>query len=873
MMNPRPASLPRMRPFLTALFAFVASFLGAAPAANWEQTGWGGGGYFYAAAYHPTKKDVIYMAGDVAGVYKSEDNGKNWRMINNGIAGYAVFSLAVDRRNPDTVFAATENGLSKSTDAGETWQIIPRTGKNDLRITGEKKKSIRSIAVDPSNGNVVYAGTPLGKVYKSVDGGLTWHLSYEKKSAEEPGVQRIQFGKVNNGYFGVYSMPVSLPESVNASDISGVGFTLQGDGSLPNNAFVIVRIKGGATYRSKNLNTIYQETAWRDIVLAPGDFALDSDYLKRNPDAATTQPATPDLSRIARLEMTCSGALPNTAVVSKVKRFFFTHAGGQAPILDFASPSAAASLQLTGNVHVGSAISAPISGVAVSASNPAWVAAASYDSGILLSKDGGRTWTELDTPKKASTVVFDPANPNVIYGSFFTDGVHKSSDGGRTWTSLSRNWKEKYSIMEVALNPANPREIYALSSFNWAGIVYSSKDGGQTWKTATRMTVDLSANPTLDNVNRAANDSHISAPSNITINPHNPKELFMSANWRPAFSSDGGLTWTERDRGADISCAHDIRFHKGKTYVSSMDEGTMVSDDHGKNWRQIWPLKYDAKLSGHNWRVAITEVNGADRILIGSSPWGNNPVHVVRSDDSGKTFNVVKDGLPDYVVRPNTMWGQGYPRALAVDPNNPAVVYLGIDGDPADGKMGGGIFKSTDGGATWNQLPNQPDSRRMFYGLAVDPTDSKRLFWGASARNGGLYVSNDGGDSWTRANLGESWIWNIHVTKDGTVYCSGQQLWRSTDGGRTWTRISNFPQQPRALVGIEVHPRDPGTIWITRVTWDFSSNGEIYKTTDGGTTWTDITGNIPYRKPLVLRFNPETNELWAGGVGLYKLKQ
>ena len=161
----------------------------------------------------------------------------------------------------------------------------------------------------------------------------------------------------------------------------------------------------------------------------------------------------------------------------------------------------------------------------------------------------------------------------------------------------------------------------------------------------------------------------------------------------------------------------------------------------------------------------------------------------------------------------------------------------------------------------------------MFYGLAVDPTDSKRLFWGACGNKGGLYVSNDGGDSWTRASLGESWIWNIHVTKDGTVYCSGQQLWRSTDGGRTWTRISNFTQQPRAVVGLEVHPRDPDTIWITRVTWDFSSNGEIYKTADGGKTWTDITGNIPYRKPLVLRFNPETDELWAGGVGLYKLRQ
>src|SRR6218665_3708234 len=100
----RPAS--RFRLFLRQLCAIVPTMLMAATAcraqsapataANWEQTGWGGGGYFYCAAYHPTKKDVIYMAGDVAGVYKSVDNGRNWRMINNGIARYPLFSLSVD---------------------------------------------------------------------------------------------------------------------------------------------------------------------------------------------------------------------------------------------------------------------------------------------------------------------------------------------------------------------------------------------------------------------------------------------------------------------------------------------------------------------------------------------------------------------------------------------------------------------------------------------------------------------------------------------------------------------------------------------------------------------------------------------------------
>jgi photosystem II stability/assembly factor-like uncharacterized protein len=197
---------------------------------------------------------------------------------------------------------------------------------------------------------------------------------------------------------------------------------------------------------------------------------------------------------------------------------------------------------------------------------------------------------------------------------------------------------------------------------------------------------------------------------------------------------------------------------------------------------------------------------------------------------------------------------------------------LGIDGDAANGKSGGGIFKSADGGASWAQLPHQPASRRMFFGLAVDPTDSKRLFWGACGSGGGVYRSENGGHSWQQVFPKESFIWNLHITTDGTIYCSGQHLWRSTDHGTTWTQVTHFAER-RSIVGIEVHPTEPKTMWVSATTWNTKPDGAIYKTTDGGATWQNITGDIPYVKPTLLRFNPATNELWAGGVGLYKTKQ
>src|SRR5687767_14551171 len=85
---------------------------------QWEPAGWGGGGFFYSCGFDPKNENVIYLGGDVNGVYKSVDGGKSWKIINNGLAGYGVFSLAVDPSNPNTVWAATDDGLNKSTDGG-----------------------------------------------------------------------------------------------------------------------------------------------------------------------------------------------------------------------------------------------------------------------------------------------------------------------------------------------------------------------------------------------------------------------------------------------------------------------------------------------------------------------------------------------------------------------------------------------------------------------------------------------------------------------------------------------------------------------------------------------------------------------------------
>ncbi len=163
----------------------------------------------------------------------------------------------------------------------------------------------------------------------------------------------------------------------------------------------------------------------------------------------------------------------------------------------------------------------------------------------------------------------------------------------------------------------------------------------------------------------------------------------------------------------------------------------------------------------------------------------------------------------------------------------------------------------------------------MFYALAVDPTDSQRLYFGACGANGGLYRSEDGGGSWKLVFSRDDWIFNVLVTPDGTVYCPGNNLFRSTDHGQTWKQITQFKTAgtTATIVGLEIRPDDPNTIWLSTHPWGDTANGGVFKTADGGAHWQNITGDLPYCKPLILRFDPATHELWAGGVGLYKTRQ
>jgi photosystem II stability/assembly factor-like uncharacterized protein len=261
-------------------------------------------------------------------------------------------------------------------------------------------------------------------------------------------------------------------------------------------------------------------------------------------------------------------------------------------------------------------------------------------------------------------------------------------------------------------------------------------------------------------------------------------------------------------------------------------DGMYKSTDAGKTWRRIG-LDTTRQIG----RVIVDPKN-PNVVLVAAlgHAYGANPDRgVYRSTDGGASWQ-------------GTLFkGDGVGAVdLAFDPRDSRVVYAALWATrrppwyiyaPANGP-GGGIFKSTDGGVTWQPLAGGlPTEGLGRIGLAVAPTGANRLYAIVDAKDGGLYRSEDAGATWTKVS-GDNRIWGrgwyfSRVAVDphdaDIVYVSNTSLYRSTDGGRTWTPIKGAPG------GDDYHQ-----LWIdpadsTRMVLG-SDQGAIV-TVDGAVTW------------------------------------
>ncbi|HTM58033.1 MAG TPA: hypothetical protein VL123_06430 [Candidatus Udaeobacter sp.] len=523
--------------------------------------------------------------------------------------------------------------------------------------------------------------------------------------------------------------------------------------------------------------------------------------------------------------------------------------------------------------------------------------------GVWKSVDGGTTFKPVfdKYTQSIGAIAIDPVHPKTVWvgtGESWTrnsvsigDGLYKSTDGGDDWQKLGLDSTER--IARIAIDPQHPDTVYvAATGHLWNDDthrgVYRTRDGGKIWE-------------------RVLYGDASTGCADIVLDPSNPRTVYASL-WtfrrKPwSFSSggvksglfkstDGGTTWRELRNGLPAGMLGRISLavtpaDPARVYavVEAKESALYRSDDRGESWRKMNAGGNITLRPFYFGRLAADPKN-ADRVY-------KPGLQLSISEDGGKTFTGAAQSVHSDM------------HALWINPNNPEQMFVGCDG---------GVYATEDRGTYWRFLANIPVGQ--FYHVSYDMEQPYNVYgglqdngsWSAPSQHpGGIenyhwrvlgggdgfwafvdptdrdvaYVEYQGGNV-LRVNQSTletkeikpfrksdepeyRWNWNtpIHLspTKPGTMYMGSQFLFRSSDRGDHWERISpdlttNDPLKLKqaesgglsvdnssaenhcTIYAISESPKNPQVVWAG------TDDGNVQVTKDGGKSWINVTRNI-----------------------------
>ena len=480
-----------------------------------------------------------------------------------------------------------------------------------------------------------------------------------------------------------------------------------------------------------------------------------------------------------------------------------------------------------------------------------------YSIGLLKSNDGGLTWNSIGNINSNETteIIIDPSNSSILYLAT-NNGLLKSTDSGNTWsTILSGN------IRDVDMKPSNPSVIYAVTSETF----HVSNDGGTTWNNIT--------NGLPGSSGRLA----------IATTPANSNYVYiLSANTGNGFqglyrSTNSGTSFTTMNSSTDIFESTQAWYDMAIT-VSPTNENTVITGVLNV-WKSTNGGSSFTKLN--SWSNpssnAYTHADIHYLKYFGGNLYCGSDGGIYKSVNNGNSFNDLSFGLQIgqfYCIAGaendvNTLAGGLQDNGGYALKNGIWKVYYGADGmeagvDPNNSNIifgmiqYGDLYRSTNGANTSTGL-GSPQTGRWVTPMQMDQNNDRLV---AGYDDLFEYDYNNGWNQLSTFTFPQQ-IRCIEIydgNSDIIFVSTNDNLYRTTDNGANFTDITGSISTTSNFSSIEVNPTNADEIWVTRAGW--SAANHIFHTTDGGATWNNITANLPNLPCNIIKHNLGSN----GGV-------
>ena len=540
-------------------------------------------------------------------------------------------------------------------------------------------------------------------------------------------------------------------------------------------------------------------------------------------------------------------------------------------------------------------VSGRVRALAVDPLNPQTIYIGAAAGGIWKTTNGGASWQDAGGSLASLTfgaIAIDPSNSNIVYAgagesiryfnttTYSGKGIYKSTNGGSTWTQITSGLGSTTHFGAVRVSPTSSSTVFAaLGSGNYHAStpgnegLWRSTDAGTTW------TRTLNADDGFDVLPHPSTANRVYGATGGAVS--------TAGFYR---STNNGAGWTQVTTGLPASTS----IHRMQLALSTGTPATLYaliytepsgvgtvslyrSTNDGTNWSSVG----SSYTTGQGWYDLMVAVNPTDvnEVYIGTE-------ELRRSTNGGSTFSYVG----------GSYWSQSMHvdfHVMAFAPSSPATRYVGCDG---------GIYRSTDGGSTWLDM-NGTLPTLQYYRLGSHPTDQNTMT-GGSQDNGVFKTTNGGSGNWTLVSTGDGmecfydpatpttvyastqygalvksttggnygtfssiqpttvdqWAWTApffaHPTTSTTIYTASQRPWKSTDGGSTWTDLNGSQLTAPRINTMAQSPVNASNLILGASEW--TATPPVYVSTNGGTAWASVGGAIGGTQAYISRvlFDP-----------------